>query len=126
MCLYNLVALSCLCPAGLVGGLASALGAAPAAATATEPASYGLARDVVDCKGSWAPQYESEHRALRISMKLFNRTPADLPPDLREQLTGWLAAMPAALSGAIRPGCVFLTLQLLLDQHAYEDAVARG
>jgi hypothetical protein len=59
-------------------------------------------------------------------MKLFNRTPADLPPDLRQQVAGWLSSMPVAVTGAIRPGCVFLTLHLLLDKPTAKDALKRG
>ena len=41
--------------------------------------------------------------------------PADLPPDMRERLLGWLVAAPAAVEGCIQPGCVHLTVDLLLD-----------
>ena len=59
-------------------------------------------------------------------MKLFNRTPGNLPADLRQQVVAWLANAPAAVEGAIRPGCVFLTLQMLCDKATYDDAVSRG
>ncbi len=60
----------------------------PAVADAT---SFGLARAVLEGRGQHAAGYGSEHRSLRIAMKLFNRTPADLPPDLRQQVVegGW-------------------------------------
>ena len=37
-------------------------------------------------QNQFAPNYECEQRSLRISMKLFNKTPADLPPDLKQQV----------------------------------------
>ena len=46
-----------------------------------DPVCYGLSRDMLEGR-AFPPCYTSEHRSLRISMKLFNRTPADLPPDL--------------------------------------------
>ncbi|KAG1672795.1 hypothetical protein FOA52_002783 [Chlamydomonas sp. UWO 241] len=91
-----------------------------------DPAGYALARSISQGRGEHAPEYCSEHRVLRISMKLFNRTPADLPPDLRDQVTSWLAAAPAHMEGYIRPGCVYLTLQMLVEQSVYADAVERG
>lgn len=65
--------------------------------------------------GAFAPAFESEHRVLRLSAKLFNVTPADLPPDVRGALTGWLGAAPAAVEGYMRPGCVLLNLHITLD-----------
>jgi hypothetical protein len=52
---------------------------------------------------------------MRLSAKLFNVTPADLPPDVRSALTGWLGGAPAGLEGYIRPGCVLLNLHITLD-----------
>jgi hypothetical protein len=65
--------------------------------------------------GAFAPSFESEHRVLRLSAKLFNVTPADLPPDVRAALTGWLGGAPAAVEGYMRPGCVLLNLHITLD-----------
>jgi len=93
---------------------------------ASEPASYALARDISEGRGGFAAEYTSEHRGLRISMKLFNRTPADLPPDLRQQVTSWLAEVPPLLEGYIRPGCVHLTLHALVGRHAYDAAAKAG
>jgi len=96
------------------------------ASSAGDPVSYALARDISQGKGEFAPAYASEHRSLRISMKLFNRTPADLPPDLRQQVTSWLAEVPPLLEGYIRPGCVHLTLHALVGRHAYDAAAKAG
>ncbi len=59
-------------------------------------------------------------------MKLFDKHPSDLPADLRQQLTGWLQAAPAAIEGFIRPGCVFLTAQMLLPEEGALAALAQG
>ena len=56
--------------------------------------------------------YAADNTALRLSIKLFNCTPAQLPPALRERVTGWLGSTPTDLEGFIRPGCVHLTVQL--------------
>jgi len=48
---------------------------------------------------------------VRLSVKLFNCTPAQLPGGLREQLCGWLNSTPACAEGFIRPGCLHLTFQ---------------
>eukprot|EP00798_Chlamydomonas_sp_ICE-L_P013229 gene13229-19070_t len=92
-----------------------------------EPSSYSVAREILDGKGSFNPrQYSSEHASLRVSMKLFGRTPADLPQDMKQQVTSWLSAAPVAMEGLIRPGCVFVTMQLVLDLDTYRTAIARG
>ncbi|GIL93032.1 hypothetical protein Vretimale_19071 [Volvox reticuliferus] len=83
---------------------------------------YSLARDIVAGRNEFAPAFESEHRLIRLSLKLFNRTPADLPVDLRNQVTSWLASAPAAMEASIRPGCVFLTVQMLVDEIDAERA----
>ena len=58
-----------------------------------------------------APPYQAENLAVRLSVKLFNCTPAELPGDLKRQLTGWLKSTPAGAEGYLRPGCVHLTVQ---------------
>lgn len=55
--------------------------------------------------------YTASNAALRMSVKLFNCTPAQLPSTLRESVTGWLGSTPAEVEGYIRPGCVHLTVQ---------------
>lgn len=70
----------------------------------------------MDGAGSFAPTFDSEQRNLRLTAKFFNVTPADLPPDVRQQLTGWLGSAPAAVEGYIRPGCVLMTLHMTVDK----------
>jgi len=91
-----------------------------------DPPTYNMARDIAASRGEWSPAFESDHKVLRVSMKLFNRTPADLPADLKGQVGSWLASAPAAVEGLIRPGCVFLTLLLTLDRATYAAAMAAG
>ncbi|GLC42081.1 hypothetical protein PLESTB_001066100 [Pleodorina starrii] len=111
-------------------GLAGALGAGSPADSSSEGSdqarTYGLARDILAGRNEFAPAFESEHRLVRLSMKLFNRTPADLPVDLRNQVTSWLASAPSAMEASIRPGCVFLTVQMLVDEAGAAQAAAPG
>eukprot|EP00798_Chlamydomonas_sp_ICE-L_P013338 gene13338-19177_t len=92
-----------------------------------EPASYTLAREILDGNGKYNPKsYLSDHASLRVSMKLFGRTPADLPPDMKNHITSWLSCAPIAMEGLIRPGCVFFTAQFLLDVDTCCAARASG
>ncbi len=54
--------------------------------------------------------FRAEVFALHLCVKLFHAAPADLPPDAREQLVGWLRAAPAATELYVRNSCVHLTL----------------
>ena len=62
--------------------------------------------------------YSSSFAAVRLSIKLFNSTPAQLPDNLRQQLTGWLNRAPAGVEGYIRPGCVHLTMSATIPSQA--------
>ncbi|GFH31331.1 uncharacterized protein HaLaN_30350, partial [Haematococcus lacustris] len=73
------------------------------AGSRAERASYDLAQQISSGQGPWSPGYESEHMLL-----------------------AWLDAAPLALSGSIRPGCVALTLTLLLPAPSYHAAMHRG
>lgn len=57
------------------------------AATATPSSSQGGA-GAAGATPSLLSAYDSDSRSLHLSMKLFNRTPADLPPDLKDQVGG--------------------------------------
>lgn len=50
-----------------------------------------------------------------ISVKLFGCTPAELPTSLRQQLSSWFGTDLASIEAYIRPGCVHLTVQAVLD-----------
>ncbi len=53
--------------------------------------------------------------------RLFNCTPAQLPPDVKSNLTALLCRGGGDLEGFIRPGCTHLTVDLALDA---EDVAA--
>ena len=57
--------------------------------------------------------YIPETYSVRLSIKLFNCTPENLPSDLRDQLTSWMSAMPG---GAAR-----FNLARQADQHSSGD-----
>jgi hypothetical protein len=101
-------------------------GGAAGASSSGSPPSYEVARDIMEGSGPYAPDFDSDHRCVKLCLKMFNATPADLPPDLKAQVTGWLSSAPAGLESHIRPGCVMLTAQMLVDEAAYADARARG
>lgn len=65
--------------------------------------------------GPWEQGYQSDNVVLRMSIKLFDCTPANLPANLKEQLTGWLKSTPMGLEGYLRPGCVHLLMQLTVS-----------
>lgn len=59
-----------------------------------------------------AAAYQASSLVVRLSLKIFNCTPGELPQGLRDQLCGWLCATPAGAEGYIRPGCVHLTVMV--------------
>jgi hypothetical protein len=66
---------------GSVAGGGGCGGASPAAANVPgpvtdDPPSYDVARDILEGVGEFATQVQSEHVVLRMSLKLFNKTPA--------------------------------------------------
>jgi hypothetical protein len=113
-------------PEGSPEAAATAAQDAAAASGSSSPPSYVVARDIMEGAGPFAPDFDSDHRSVKLCMKMFNATPSDLPHDLKAQVTGWLSSAPAGLESHIRPGCVMLTAQLLVDEAAYADARAAG
>ncbi|KAK9835951.1 hypothetical protein WJX81_000786 [Elliptochloris bilobata] len=61
-------------------------------------------------------EYAAEENFTRMSAKLFNCTPAQLPSDLKANLVTMLQCGVNALEGYIRPGCVHLMLHALLGE----------
>ncbi|KAK9830956.1 hypothetical protein WJX81_002698 [Elliptochloris bilobata] len=94
----------------LVGALAQ-MGGAGAGADSGAPVAAG---------------YQAAGLVVRLSVKLFNCTPAQLPSGLREQLCGWLNSTPACAEGFIRPGCLHLTFQAHVDAADAERVAAAG
>ena len=70
--------------------------------------------------------YTASNAAVRLSVKLFNCTPAQLPSNLRESVTGWLGSTPANVEGFIRPGCVHLTVQAIVPAHSDVQPGSQG
>lgn len=69
--------------------------------------------------------YTASHAAVRVSVKLFNCTPAQLPSNLRESVTGWLGSTPADVEGYIRPGCVHLTVQATVPAQSHTQSASQ-
>ena len=70
--------------------------------------------------------YTASNAAMRVSVKLFNCTPAQLPSSLRESVTGWLGSTPADVEGYIRPGCVHLTAQATVPARSDAQPGSQG
>ena len=58
---------------------------------------------------------ESERTLVRLSAKMFNMTPAQLPAHLKARVLDVMQSSPDAVNGSIRPGCVHLTIDALLS-----------
>lgn len=87
---------------------AAYLGSLPSQALVTDPPAQ------IPAMAAAQQAYPSSFAAMRLTVKLFNCTPAQLPANLRQQLTGWLNCAPAGVEGYIRPGCVHLTMSATL------------
>jgi len=59
-------------------------------------------------------QGDNEKRILTISFKMYGATPEDLPLDLFNQFLELMQRPPLELEGALRPGCVMLTLSCFM------------
>lgn len=53
-------------------------------------------------------------RTVALSLKLFNLAPEDLSIRLLQALQNWMASNPAAVEGAMRPGCLHIGMSALL------------
>lgn len=66
---------------------------------------------------------------MRLSLKLFNITPDQLPDQLRQEVVGLVAADPLFVDSFVRPGCTHLTVVALvgtLDRDKLRQAGAGG
>lgn len=61
------------------------------------------------------PPMSHEAKLATVSLKLFGCTPAELPADLRAQLVTWFDGQVTSMEGYLRPGCVHLTVEAVLD-----------
>ncbi|KAL2651728.1 hypothetical protein R1flu_019856 [Riccia fluitans] len=60
-----------------------------------------------------------QDRTGRISFKLFDKDPGELPQSLRKEILEWLAHRPSDMESHIRPGCVVLTIFLSMSKSAW-------
>ena len=60
--------------------------------------------------------------AHRVSAKLFNCTPANLPLDMKQNLIHLLGRGINSMEGYIRPGCVHVTLNAVTDVQRVGDS----
>eukprot|EP00873_Tetraselmis_striata_P010233 jgi/Tetstr1/430497/TSEL_020305.t2 len=51
-------------------------------------------------------------RSTNVAMKMFSMTPAHLDPNLRSHMDFLMEVVPADVRGAMRPGCLFLSVDL--------------
>lgn len=68
--------------------------------------------------------YASTDQLCRMSAKLFNCTPDQLPADLRHSITNVLNC--DSVEGYMRPGCVHITLDGLMNEVAVENLRNNG
>jgi len=64
-------------------------------------------------------------RNTNVSMKMFSMTPAHLDPNLRSHMDFLMEVVPADIQGAMRPGCLFVSVDLWYsNQEELETAQA--
>ncbi|GAB4824211.1 hypothetical protein N2152v2_011257 [Parachlorella kessleri] len=94
-----------------------AAAAAPQAQAALSP---DLLRDAVGLLHQVLAQGEAAYRPSKtlvtLSLKLYQCTPDQLPPELRNELESWVTRSSTFIEESLKPGCIHLTLTALLDQ----------
>lgn len=70
--------------------------------------------------------YESETFAGQLLVKLLGQKPSSLPVDLRKRLLEWAECAPVWMAGQIRPGCVFLSVELVLPRSGFGALTRKG
>ncbi|EFJ41724.1 hypothetical protein VOLCADRAFT_107563 [Volvox carteri f. nagariensis] len=113
---------------GMASGMATSgpLVAPPANAATPASSSFDLARRLV-ASGGAAAQYQSEDLLVRVSIKIANCTPDQLPVDLYQRLRNLLNTADASLvQGFLRPGCTHLVLDVQVDRSARGNAGLDG
>lgn len=68
--------------------------------------------------------YCSDERLTRMSLKVFNATPDQLMPNVRQEIENLLRVSATVLEGYIRPGCVHVTIDARVSAGA--PGVAAG
>ncbi|XP_021900760.1 squamosa promoter-binding-like protein 14 [Carica papaya] len=64
---------------------------------------------------------DAQDRTGRISFKLFDKDPSHFPAELRTQIFNWLSNSPSEMESYIRPGCVVLSVYVLMSSAAWEQ-----
>lgn len=77
----------------------------------TPPSAASLHNTLSLLQASTSTNYNAQDTLTRVSSKLYNSTPADLPTDLKNSLVQLLACSPSSMEAAIKAGCVLLTVQ---------------
>ncbi|BFI04453.1 protein MpSPL3 [Marchantia polymorpha subsp. ruderalis] len=65
--------------------------------------------------------HDWQGRTGRITFKLFDKDPGELPQSLRKEILEWLAHRPSDMESHIRPGCVVLTIFLSMPSLAWGE-----
>ncbi|XP_052201898.1 squamosa promoter-binding-like protein 14 [Diospyros lotus] len=65
-----------------------------------------------------------QDRTGRIIFKLFGKDPSQLPGTLRTQVYNWLSYSPSEMESYIKPGCVVLSIYMLMSSSAWEQLEA--
>lgn len=91
-----------------------------------EPSCFDLARMLVSGRGNRS-SYKSNDLLVRLSIKIANCRPEELPPDLHHRLQGVLAQSDTSfVQGFLRPGCTLLTMDLSVPRCCACRSVQRG
>ncbi|GMH42007.1 hypothetical protein BSKO_09926 [Bryopsis sp. KO-2023] len=92
-----------------------------------EQGTFDTSRKIMNGEGEFAEgSVNKDESTLRLSMKIFSVTPDQLPQNLKSDLVEWLGKAPKSIDGSIRPGCVFLTISLVVDTDTARRAFDSG
>ncbi|RZC54791.1 hypothetical protein C5167_013642 [Papaver somniferum] len=64
---------------------------------------------------------DAQNRTGRIIFKLFDKDPSSFPGTLRNQILEWLSHSPSEMESYIRPGCVILSIYVLMPCTAWDQ-----
>ncbi|XP_072977182.1 squamosa promoter-binding-like protein 15 [Typha angustifolia] len=64
---------------------------------------------------------DAQDRTGRIIFKLFGKDPSSFPGNLRAQVLNWLSNSPSEMESYIRPGCVVLSVYVLMPSVAWDE-----
>ncbi|KAL5648096.1 hypothetical protein ACJX0J_042451, partial [Zea mays] len=64
---------------------------------------------------------DGQDRTGRIIFKMFGKEPSTIPGNLRDDIVNWLKHSPTEMEGYIRPGCLVLSMYLLMPGIAWDE-----